>query len=58
MFVYKYQGDEGVCVTTAFCCFIARQEFLVHEMDEDKMNVAHGIHVRKDKYLLSFGYET
>jgi hypothetical protein len=28
--------------------------FLVHEMDEDKMNVALGIHVRKDKCVLIF----
>ena len=38
-----------------FCCFTARKMFLVQEMDEDKMNVANGIHVRKDKYVLSFG---
>jgi hypothetical protein len=37
------------------CFFTARQVFLVHEMDEDKMNVARGIHVRKDKCVLSFG---
>jgi len=64
--LYCRKGPEGnVCVYESvrwrnlrkdgFCCFTACQVLLVQEKDEDKMNVAHGIHVRKYKCMLSFG---